>query len=61
MHKFHLYSKFKIEKASDNNAYSYNPCNAFTEGDCSEVAVSEYMQLLYTHIINIIVATSTLQ
>ena len=35
-----MYSAFKIDKATDGNAYSYNPCLAFTDGGCENVAVS---------------------
>ena len=31
-----------IDKTDNGDTYSYNPCVAFTDGDCSNVAVSHY-------------------
>ena len=31
---------FKDIKGADSDTYSYNPCYAFTEGSCKDVAVS---------------------
>ena len=38
---FMCFSFFRDQPGDKSNKYSYNPCYPFTEGKCTNVAVSE--------------------